>query len=85
LVLGRKSSAKDRFLRRFFIRHSANDITWDTKNQAADFRFPIVFSVLFENHAQDPDFRAGIPGGDLISRHGFRQGIPQDRCPRGPG
>ena len=43
------------------------------------------FAVLFENHAQDPDFRTGIFSRDLISRHGFGQGIPQGGRPRGPG
>ncbi len=39
------------------------------------------FAVLFENHAQDPDFRTGIFSRDLIPRHGFGQSIPQGGRP----
>ena len=40
---------------------------------------------LFCDHAQNSDLRAGVPGGDLISCHGFGEGVPQGRCAGGPG
>ena len=43
------------------------------------------FAVLFENHAQDPDFGTGIFSRNLIPGHGFGQGIPQGGRPGGPG
>ena len=41
--------------------------------------------LSLENHAQDPDFRAGIAGGDLICSHGFGKRVPQGGRSGGPG
>ena len=41
--------------------------------------------ISLENHAQYADFRSRVSGSDLISRHGFGQGIPQGGRSGGPG